>query len=446
MTVSKGSRGGPNDRFEHRDGASGPGRKTAQAQLVIDGTVTAVARRPLQKSQAARAAAGEALRLTHVAPERDEPTAAEIAARAFGRHRRAAGPGSGSATRRPDLVFPGDRDRHFQPRLRPDAASTSPVDARRRIRNAAMVAALFLLGFLAIPVFLVATPESPAAAPYVATSASGLTIEDVKAGLAPRGDGAVLSVSGTISNPTRANATIPPLRIALANAEGDVLARPLATTVGRLAAGSSIRFLSTLAVPSGLSGDVSVRFEDPMAGRPMITVRGKTIETLFDAEAIRAEVLRIAAEIAEEEPTDLLVVSVLKGSFIFAADLIRALHLVGLAPEVEFISLSSYGSGTQGGEVRVLRDVESEVAGRTVILIDDILESGRTIKFARDLMLERGAAQAKIAVLLDKRMRRKAEVEADFVGFDCPDYFVVGYGMDVGHAFRELPFVGRVID
>ncbi|HEX2019399.1 MAG TPA: hypoxanthine phosphoribosyltransferase [Aurantimonas sp.] len=178
----------------------------------------------------------------------------------------------------------------------------------------------------------------------------------------------------------------------------------------------------------------------------MITVRGKTIETLFDAARIATEVLRVAGEIAATPSTDLLVVSVLKGSFVFAADLIRAMHATGLAPEVEFITLSSYGAGTEPGRIRVLRDVESPVEGRTVLLVDDILESGRTISFARDMLLERGAKEVRIAVLLDKRMRRQAAVEADYVGFDCPDHFVVGYGMDVAHAFRELPFVGKVVE
>lgn len=178
----------------------------------------------------------------------------------------------------------------------------------------------------------------------------------------------------------------------------------------------------------------------------MIEVRGRRIETLFDADRIRTEVGRVAGEIAAREHRDLLVISVLKGSFVFAADLIRALHQAGLAPEVEFISLSSYGGGTEGGTVRVIRDIESEVAGRSVLLVDDILESGRTLAFARDLMLSRGAHSVEIAVLLDKLHKRKAAVEADYVGFVCPDHFVVGYGMDVGHAFRELPFVGRVVD
>ena len=107
----------------------------------------------------------------------------------------------------------------------------------------------------------------------------------------------------------------------------------------------------------------------------------------------------------------------LKGSFIFAADLIRAMHDVGLSPEVEFIFISSYGAGTTSGEVRVLRDIDNEVAGRDVLLIDDILESGKTLSFTRDLMLSRGARSCAIAVLLDKRMRRQTALNADYVGF-----------------------------
>lgn len=178
----------------------------------------------------------------------------------------------------------------------------------------------------------------------------------------------------------------------------------------------------------------------------MITVRGKTIETLYDPAEIAETVDRVAEDIARAGKENLLVISVLKGSFVFAADLIRALHHAGLAPEVEFISLSSYGAGTEGGRVEILRDVESPVAGRNVLLVDDILESGRTLRYARDLMLSRGAASVEIAVLLDKTMRRKTDLSADYVGFDCPDHFVVGYGMDVGHAFRELPFVGHIVD
>lgn len=176
----------------------------------------------------------------------------------------------------------------------------------------------------------------------------------------------------------------------------------------------------------------------------MPVVRDKDIEVLFSASTIARRNLELAKEIGEREYDDLLVISILKGSFIFAADLIRAMHDTGLSPEVEFIFISSYGTGTTSGEVRVLRDIDNEVKGRDVLLIDDILESGKTLKFTRELMMSRGAKSVSIAVLLDKHSKRQTDLDADFVGFDCPDYFVVGYGMDVAHAFRELPFVGVV--
>ncbi len=176
----------------------------------------------------------------------------------------------------------------------------------------------------------------------------------------------------------------------------------------------------------------------------MPNVRGKNIEVLFPASGIARRNLELAKEIAARNFHDLLVISILKGSFVFAADLIRALHDAGLSPEVEFIFVSSYGAGTVSGEVRILRDIDSSVEGRDVLVIDDILESGKTIKFTRELLLGRGARSVAVAVLLDKRSRRQMDLEADFVGFECPDHFVVGYGMDVAHAFRELPFVGIV--
>lgn len=177
----------------------------------------------------------------------------------------------------------------------------------------------------------------------------------------------------------------------------------------------------------------------------MPKVRGRSLRVLFDAEAIAARNTELAAEIAGAGYRDLLVVSILKGSFVFAADLIRALHHAGLAPEVEFMSLSSYRTGTVStGKVKLVRDVESDVKGRDVLLIDDILESGRTLAFARKLMQRRGARRVAIAVMLDKPGKLAQPLAADHVGFICPDLFVVGYGMDVAHAFRELPFVGVV--
>ncbi len=169
------------------------------------------------------------------------------------------------------------------------------------------------------------------------------------------------------------------------------------------------------------------------------------IDVLFDAEKIAERNQELAAEISTGETENLLVIPVLKGSFVFAADLLRALHHAGLAPEVDFFSLSSYGAGTESsGEVKILRDVESDVTGRNILLIDDILESGRTLAFAKDLLVARQAKSVSICVLLDKPNKRAVDIQADYTGFECPDLFVVGYGIDMAHSFRELPFVGVV--
>ncbi|HEV2559539.1 MAG TPA: hypoxanthine phosphoribosyltransferase [Microvirga sp.] len=171
----------------------------------------------------------------------------------------------------------------------------------------------------------------------------------------------------------------------------------------------------------------------------------RRLRVLYDEASIAARNEEIAREIAAANPRDLLVVAILKGSFMFAADLIRALHRTGLEPQVEFIHLSSYRGGTvSSGQVTILRDVESDVRGRDVLLVDDILESGRTVVFAKDLLMARGARRVQTAVLLEKPGKRAVTIDAEYVGFTCPDVFVVGYGMDVAHAYRQLPFVGVI--
>uniref|UniRef100_UPI0035B2533F phosphoribosyltransferase n=1 Tax=Rhodoblastus sp. TaxID=1962975 RepID=UPI0035B2533F len=116
-----------------------------------------------------------------------------------------------------------------------------------------------------------------------------------------------------------------------------------------------------------------------------------------------------------------------------------------LAPEVDFIQIASYGAGVQSsGRTELLRDLQADVTGRDALLIDDILESGRTLAFAKNLLLERGARRVLIAALLEKPHKKEIEVAADFVGFACPDRFVVGYGMDYAGKYRQLPFVGAL--
>jgi len=170
------------------------------------------------------------------------------------------------------------------------------------------------------------------------------------------------------------------------------------------------------------------------------------IRVLYDEATIAERIDALAEEIKGAGRPDLLVIAVLKGSFVFAADLIRAMHHAGLAPEIEFIHLSSYGAGTtSSGEVKILRDVDNDVTGRNVLLVDDILESGRTLAFAKDLMRSRGASTVEVVALLDKPENRVADIHADYRGFECPDKFVIGYGMDMGHAWRQLPYIGYVV-
>ncbi|MEZ5816069.1 MAG: phosphoribosyltransferase [Hyphomicrobiaceae bacterium] len=171
-----------------------------------------------------------------------------------------------------------------------------------------------------------------------------------------------------------------------------------------------------------------------------------SVEVLFSPEAISARIAELCAEIAALELRNPLVVPILTGSFIFASDLLRGLYSAGLAPEVDFLTLASYRLGTRSaGSVDILRDMELDVSDRDVLLVDDILDTGRTLAYAKDLIAARGARRLKTCVLLNKRVRRAVAIEADLIAFECPPVFVVGYGMDLANRYRELPFVGRVV-
>jgi hypoxanthine phosphoribosyltransferase len=169
------------------------------------------------------------------------------------------------------------------------------------------------------------------------------------------------------------------------------------------------------------------------------------IDVLFTAEQIAARVEELAGEIVAHIDGDLLVVVILKGSFVFAADLIRALDRKGAPARVDFITLSSYHEGTESsGRVDLAHDLSEDVKGQDVLIVDDILESGRTLDFACSTIADRGAASVRTCLLLDKPARRKVAIEADFVGFSIAPEFVVGYGLDLAHRYRGLPFIGLV--
>ena len=177
----------------------------------------------------------------------------------------------------------------------------------------------------------------------------------------------------------------------------------------------------------------------------MPTPETATVTPLFDAPTIARRIDELAAEIAAAMPGDVTVMVLLKGSFVFAADLARALGRAGMTPQVDFLRLASYGKGKESsGIVRIIGDVPEGLAGRRILLVDDIADSGRSLDAAVRLMEEAGAAEVRICALLDKPSRRVVPVPVEFVGFSVDDLFVVGYGIDYAEGYRYLDFVGAV--
>jgi len=167
------------------------------------------------------------------------------------------------------------------------------------------------------------------------------------------------------------------------------------------------------------------------------------IRVLFSAEEIAARVDALAAEIARTLPDDLVVVGLLKGAAVFVADLVRALDRARARPEIEFIRLSSYGTAKESSrQVQLLGNVPAGLAGRRVLLIDDIVDTGRSIAYAAALLRHRGIGDLWTCALLDKPQRREVEVAIDFIGFSIDDVFVAGYGTDYAEKYRHLPYIG----
>jgi hypoxanthine phosphoribosyltransferase len=166
---------------------------------------------------------------------------------------------------------------------------------------------------------------------------------------------------------------------------------------------------------------------------------------LITEEQIKERIKEIASQIRRDyEATVPILVGVLKGSFIFLADLIR--ELKDMALEVDFLAVSSYGKSTKtSGIVKILKDLSTSIEGRDVILVEDICDSGLTLKYLIELLEGRKPNSLRVCVLLDKKERRVVDVELHYVGFEVPDRFLVGYGLDYAEKYRNLPYIRELM-
>ncbi len=166
-------------------------------------------------------------------------------------------------------------------------------------------------------------------------------------------------------------------------------------------------------------------------------------EILFNEHAIEMKVRELAAQISKDYARkDLVIVSILKGAVVFTADLMR--H-ISFPVTLDFVHASSYGKGTESTrEIRIKKDIETDISGRDVLLVDCIIDTGETLNCLLNKYAERNPASLKAAVLLDKRPRRTVDVPLAYVGFVVPDKFLVGYGVDCGEMYRNLPYIAAV--
>lgn len=170
-----------------------------------------------------------------------------------------------------------------------------------------------------------------------------------------------------------------------------------------------------------------------------IVVKAEKLKSLYSKEVIRERVAALAKEISRDYPAgEVVLVGVLKGAFVFLADLMRELTI---SPSIDFIWLSSYGaSTTSSGSVEILKDIQTDISGKEVIIVEDIIDTGFTVKFLKEELARRQPHSLKICVLLDKRFRRKVAVHPDYVGITMDkDFFVIGYGLDCSERYRHLP-------
>ena len=173
----------------------------------------------------------------------------------------------------------------------------------------------------------------------------------------------------------------------------------------------------------------------------MTSVHADVGEVLIDQDVLRARVEELGAEIsADYEGRDLLLVGVLKGAIFFISDLMRELTV---PCEIDFMAISSYGAGTDSsGVVRILKDLEINISGRDVLVVEDIIDSGLTLSYLIRNLESREPASLEVCALLTKPSRREIDVPVRYVGFEIPNKFVVGYGLDFAERYRNLPYVG----
>ena len=169
------------------------------------------------------------------------------------------------------------------------------------------------------------------------------------------------------------------------------------------------------------------------------------IAVLISEEQIRDRIREIGAQITRDYlGRNPLLIGVLKGACFFLSDLMRA---IDTRLSIEFMAISSYGSSTRtSGEVRILKDLDVPIEGRDILVVEDIVDTGLTLSYLIANLQSRGAASVKLAALLDKFERREREVKIDYLGFQIPDEFVVGYGLDFAERYRNLPFIGVLKD
>lgn len=164
-------------------------------------------------------------------------------------------------------------------------------------------------------------------------------------------------------------------------------------------------------------------------------------EVMYTEEQLRDKIKEMGTKISEDyKGKELLLIGILKGSVMFMADLMKE---IDIACSMDFMAVSSYGASTESsGVVKIIKDLDFPIEGKDVLIVEDIIDSGITLSYLQDYLKSKGPNSLEIAALLSKPARRKAQIDAKYIGFDVPDFFLVGYGLDYAEKYRNLPYIG----